>query len=624
MIVASATLLAAAPASAAPRQDPAAKPGVIAVWAMVDGDTPLAGAHVRVVAADGRALGAGERTSAGGASLIEAQRLPATFTVEVTPRTSLGGSFRAVVHHYTSGSVVYVDPVTTLVADNVAAHRHAGHPLSVAAAHREVYRLLRIPDWQNQADLSHSDRYFDGDAYLRSAHHAGGVAALNHALVRDALQHDHHAFPDATQAARAAGIDWIGLLGNPTKLIAQAFKSLALYAGATLKTVASHKAGETVLGWVLAAFGLGEEELDNQDMEEVKHALDALGMQLTQLQGRVELAGFSDLVHQTDRSIGEIDYASNQLALLAGLPASDPTKAKFAETIRDYIGAHLLDEPEILNQDLGTNVPLADNLIKSASRVVSTRDRFFDVGSSEEVRSVYEYFAAYQAKLALLLTEYYHAKPDTFSAEVVTKRLAQIESNVAAQAASLKPPVPAGTVVDTKTGLMWMQRIDGSPLRKLSDLLDLEYHHHPDGDNYIWRLKKAATSTSLPGLPFDDWGMPSQEELHTLLSSWNHSGVGGDYLVREAHMSKPMLDAGTHHVFMRDGFSTGSSVFGAPLFHYNLYSLKDDVKAAPGTVGVKAKLGSTVGFFTEDHSQAILYRRERASGEDYWWGGTTG
>jgi hypothetical protein len=487
-----------------------------------------------------------------------------------------------------------------------------------------VYRLLRIPDWQNQADLSYSDRYFDGDAYLRSAHHAGGVAALNHALVRDALRDHHHGFRDVTEAARAAAIDWLGLLGNPTKLIAQAFKSLAQYAGGTLATVASHKAGETVLGWVLAAFGLGEEELDNQDMEEIKHALDALGKQLTQLQGRVELAGFSNLVHQTDRSIGEIDHASSQLALLAGLPANDSTKANFAKTIRDYIGANLLDEPEILNQDLGTNVPLADNLIKSASRVVSTRDRFFDVRSSEEIRGVYDYFAAYQAKLALLLTEYYHAKPDTYSPAIVQAKLAQIESNVTAQAASLKPPVPAGVVVDTKTGLMWMQRIDGSPLRSLSSLLDIEYHHHPDRDTYLWRLKKAATSTSLPGLPFDDWGMPSQEELHTLLSSWNRSGTGAEYLVREAHMSKPMLDTGTNHVFMRDGFSTDSTIFGAPLFHYYLYSLNADLKAEPNTVGVKAKLGSTVGFFTADHSQAILYRRERAHGEDYWWGGTTG
>lgn len=624
MIAASVGLLAAAPASAAQRQEAAAKPGIIAVWALADGDTPLSGAHVRVVAGDGRVLGAGERTAPTGTALIETKRLPTTFTVEVTPRTSLGGSFRAVVHHYASGTVVYVDPVTTLVADVVAAHRHEGQPVSVADAHREVYRLLGIPDWQNQADLSYSDRYFDGDAYLRDAHHAGGVAALNHALVRDALHDHHHGFPDATEAARAAGIDWLGLLTNPTKLIAQAFKSLTLYAGQTLATVASHKAGDTVLGWVLAAFGLGEEELDNQDMEEVKQALDALGKQLTQLQGRVELAGFSNLVHQTDRSIGEIDHASTDLAYLANTPADDPRKAHFAQTLVDYIGAHLLDEPEILNQDLGTAVPLADNLIKSASRVVSTRDRFFDVESSEEVRSVYDYFAAYQAKLALLLTEYYHAKPDTYSPAIVQAKLAQIESNVTAQAASLKPPVPAGTVVDTKTGLMWMQRIDGSPLRSLSSLLDIEYHHHPDRDSYIWRLKKAATSTSLPGLPFDDWGMPSQEELHTLLSSWNHSGVGGDYLVREAHMSKPMLDAGTNHVFMRDGFSTGSSVFGAPLFYYNLYSLKDDVKATPGTVGVKAKLGSTVGFFTADHSQAILFKRERAQGEDYWWGGTTG
>jgi hypothetical protein len=32
-------------------------------------------------------------------------------------------------------------------------------------ARREVFDVLRIPDWHDHGDLRHSDRYFDGDAY---------------------------------------------------------------------------------------------------------------------------------------------------------------------------------------------------------------------------------------------------------------------------------------------------------------------------------------------------------------------------------------------------------------------------------------------------------------------------
>ena len=91
-----AAIVAAALLTAGPA---AAKPTVLPVWAMADGDTPVAGA-VRVVAGDGRVLRTAERTSHAGIALIEAEDLPDSFTVQVTPSNGLGGSFRAVVHHY--------------------------------------------------------------------------------------------------------------------------------------------------------------------------------------------------------------------------------------------------------------------------------------------------------------------------------------------------------------------------------------------------------------------------------------------------------------------------------------------------------------------------------------------
>jgi hypothetical protein len=69
------------------------------------------------------------------------------------------------------------------------------------------------------------------------------------------------------------------------------------------------------------------------------------------------------------------------------MPAKDPTRAAFAQTNVDYIGAHLLDAPAILRRGLGAHLPFADNVIQAASRALGQR-KFFGPQSSAEVRSV--------------------------------------------------------------------------------------------------------------------------------------------------------------------------------------------------------------------------------------------
>lgn len=89
------------------------------------------------------------------------------------------GTLRAVVRGYRSGDVIYVNPVTTLMA----AYRAAVERES--AGRRLAYRELRIPLWMSQADLSDSDRWFDGDSFLAAARRAAGVGALIRQLLHD-------------------------------------------------------------------------------------------------------------------------------------------------------------------------------------------------------------------------------------------------------------------------------------------------------------------------------------------------------------------------------------------------------------------------------------------------------
>ena len=594
---------------------------IVPVWALLDGDTPLSGARVRVYAGGLRAVGRRrplrqlrgartERTHKSGVALLEFARLPRNFTVVISGGRSEGrrlrGFLSARVRAYREGRVVHVNPVTTLVE----LWRRINPRVSHRRATRAVERALGIPSWVDNVDLRASDRWLDGERFLR---HVRVHATLDRAtgdLLFD-IRRGRRTTRFRARRGRAGAPVAQGAAG-PSGLVATVFTRLATGA---LEGV-GNKAGGEALGWLLSAFGLSDSNAQlRQEIANIRKVLDELGKQITQVQNRLELAGFSTLVHQTDRTIGEIDHAMSQLALLANLPADDPTKREFTRTVVDYIGSHLLDAPAILNQNLSSNVPLSDNLIKSASRLLNVRERFFDKDTSDKVTSVYDYFAGYQAKLAILLVEYYHAKPDTYSATTIKANLDQIDGNVSAQASSLKPRVPDGTVVDTKTGLMWMQTIDGSSLRTLPDVLAC----CRQGSQPL-ELTRFSTSTTLPGLPFNNWAMPDAQNLQTLLSDrGNDSPL--DFLATKAGITRRILDAANSHVWIRDTFACVNLYYGS-VATYRLFDLKDAALAGETRTQntCRTNVWPDPAWQRDSGVQAILFRRVRAAGEDYWWG----
>jgi hypothetical protein len=136
------------------------RPVVLAVWAQVDGTEPLARASIKVYAGvhgdRTRSSALRERNGArqrltyrSGVALLEFRRLPRLFTVEVTSGSVHGhrlrGSFRALVRDYRSGTIVYVNPVTTLIANDVAGSTHPDRRSTAGTARRQVYRLLAVP-----------------------------------------------------------------------------------------------------------------------------------------------------------------------------------------------------------------------------------------------------------------------------------------------------------------------------------------------------------------------------------------------------------------------------------------------------------------------------------------------
>jgi hypothetical protein len=454
---------------------------------------------------------------------------------------------------------------------------------------------------------------------LTAAHRAGGIAALNRELTRTARHggrpHRFRQIPRRRRDLRgphasAAAVNWLALSGSA--LVKEIFKALAIQSAKSLAGVAAQKAGTAALGWVLAAFGHAD-LLKDQTMLEIRDAVQALGKEVTQIRGDLALSGFSTLVHQTDRTIGEIKHASSQLALLTNMPAKDPTKAAFTDTIVSYIGTNLIDAASILNQSLGTSVPLADNLIKSASRLVSQRVRFFGPASSEQVKSVYDYFAAYQAQLAMLLQEYYHAKPNVYSPANAEANLVQVEGNVNGQAGSLKPAVPPNTVIDIKSRQMWIT--DSTLELTLRSLAEIRYKSTATRKTkVIVTLRREAGPTGVSGFPFTNWELPTFGAFQQLIEG--SSGSPLDWLQKQAGFTRRLLDAGGTRKWVRDGFSPRRYVFAAGL-DLTTFQLSDGKRH----LQVLEWNGQDWKGVFDRMRAGLMYVRKVPSEESYWWSG---
>ncbi len=620
---------------------------MLAVWGVIGAGNPLSGAEVRVYAGaprgvnlSGRGLAGpplaetdgrrARRTAATGVALLAFTRLPREFTVVMAGGRvggrRLPGTLGAVVRGYHSGSVSYVNPVTTLIAGAAGISGARSRASTPAAAQREVDHLLGIPAWEDDFDLSHSDRYFDGADYLAAARRAGGIAALDQALVRDARRGGPaHRFvgervrrisfaasaPRASAAVAAAG-----------PVIGAAFKALASWAGSSLASAVGEKAGSTVLGWLLAAFGL-DDKLPDPTVLEIRRLVQELGAQVTQLQGEVALAGFSTLLHQTDRTTGQIKHAVSQVALLANMPARDPTKRAFTQTIIDYIGANLIDAPEILNQHLGSQVGLADNLIKSASRTLGKR-RFFGPKDSAEVRSIYDYFASYQVQLAMLLQEYFHAKPTVYSPANATANLERLRGNVAGQAGSLKPAVAANTVVETKTREMWITDPSGAfaPEVDLNHLASIRYYVSAGArkDSPHFETRRPMGATSLTDFPHSNWEVPNKAAFEGLTEGSTGSSLV-DWLHKEAGFSKSFLETRGGNKWMRDGYNLHSNAHGNHGYlRATFFNIRSRTTSETLIEFDSERPPSWQDAFRANKS-GLMYVRKLAADESYWWSG---
>jgi hypothetical protein len=355
--------------------------------------------------------------------------------------------------------------------------------------------------------------------------------------------------------------------------------------------------------------------LPKSDMDEVRDQLDAVGMQLTRLQGKIEnlstavaRSHASQLLHQSDVVLARIDEAQARLALLANLNPGDPTQRPFAQTIDAFIGANLQDAPAILNRQLNPALPIGDNVIKATSRALAT-ERFFDERDSAEVQDVYYYFGMYQLQLAVLLVNYWNAHPDTYSLDTRKALLARIEANVTrTQQQSLKPPVPSGMFFDTRTPrFMW-----GTTNETV--------------DAYRVRSEELYRRTDLVMGNFKNWQMPANGDYRNLLDgasgeprTWLQDQVKVPLRHRRVWASDSLYFAESVtstfirvHIFDLDNGQPARHDFGNTPWEFDCRGSNAGPRKCYKDVPEAVR-------FLRSKTGGLMLLRYLAPGESYWW-----
>jgi hypothetical protein len=257
---------------------------------------------------------------------------------------------------------------------------------------------------------------------------------------------------------------------------------------------------------------------------------------------------------------------------------------------------------------------LADNLIKSASRTLGQR-KFFGPKSSAEVRGVYDYFAAYQVQLAMLLQEYYHAKPNVYSPTNAAANLERLRANVVSQADSLKPDVPGNTVIDTKSREMWVTdlRDPEVTLRRLAFV-------GRGGFNWVREFRSGCGSGTLngpigvEGVPYCDWELPTQDAYERLIEGWSGASPS-HWLHREAGISGRILSAFGYKKWIRSDYSIRTQGLSEllTLKTFDLYYNQDNLHFLLWGPGI-----SWESEFDGIHA-GLMYKRRLAPDQSYWW-----
>jgi hypothetical protein len=566
-LVAVCALANTAPAAAAPpNASPSGEPESLRVWAYFDGDTPVDGGQVRVYAGERllHELDAPEdRSYSEGTALLRFSSLPRHLRVVVTGGRAGGrelrGSLTAEVQDATDGTLVEVNPVTTLVD----AWADAGRGRTLGGARNVIERLLGIPRILGDGDLRATDRWFDGDTFERYALRHGSVEAAVNALVRyvDRPGDQRSVFRARRRGrtkARGAAIKVNvekganAVLGELIDLIAEAAPLTGpqgVVFGLVMKGIKSA---------ISLKFG-AEKEVD-----EVKVALADISTRLAELKTQLGTAVFQLQVEATREKVDRIEVALRDLGWALRLPRSTAQGQKdFAEATQEFLksAADLRGLGDKLNKALTETKPEGAPALLPGVRQKLGAERFFTNTSSLRIRRFFDYFEWKETLLAMLLSEYHTYNGETATA---TERVREIKDEYLPQQRQALPQrsLDQHVFIDTTHKLMW--GVEPAP-RSAAQIVGSGFS---ECSASVLGARTCVLRSNAQFAGFSDWQMPTAKQASGLVAgrgdddpiAWLKSvGVHFDP-TRIPGRFRPQQDVAlwVRDTFKRYGASTGS------------------------------------------------------------------
>lgn len=282
---------------------------------------------------------------------------------------------------------------------------------------------------------------------------------------------------------------------------------------------AAQHLGTVGLGWVLSQWGIGD-GLAGQ-IGQVRVALNGIESRLSKLEEQANglrsalaQSHYSNLVHQSLAITSSINQNMRDLRHVAVLGENDPTKARFARQTLEFIERDLLGPQQ---EELASRISGhagADGLIVAFSKREKADTRFWTARTSQQVKTVFDYWQQEESALLTLRTEYWHAHRDTFRGAYIEREISHVVSLLGDQHELLKPSPPSETFADTTGDLEWWW---GGIVTHQSGL-DPYGHGAALGGGPGQALNPPGPFQSLaPG-----WRLPTAAELRHLIHGWEH------------------------------------------------------------------------------------------------------
>ena len=510
-VVVLAALVMAACVSPASAQDE--ERHTLFVEAYFDGDTPLSDAEVRVFSG-GRELGDrddGVRTYPEGTAMVRLPDLPDRLRVVVSGGEARGkpvdGSLTVDLRGAADGDVVDVNPVTTLVE----AWKDAGPDRNSERGRDVVERFLGIDRVLDDADLLATDRWFDGDEFASFAARSGGIGRAVRDLVERIDDRDRgRAFRpgDGEGSAPRAPVN---VAGGADVVLDSLIELISTASGFT---------GPQGIVFGLALKGIkalitSNLPGGNDEIGEVKAALDAIAVQIAQLKAQIGEAVFQIQVEGTRKELVKIEQAQRDLDYALKLPHKTESEQRavtaavneFVEDAKKLRGVAL----ELHSSLTQTQPEGALALLPGVRRKIGN-ERFFTANSSRRIRAFFAHYEWWQTRLAELLSEYHtlDGAPDT-----ALQRVREIRNDFLPVQRRALPTgnLSSQVFVDTKTKLMW----GVAPLYRSAAQIPA-YGFTECGGANVLGIDRCSLNATANFAGYSNWRLPTEEQAMGLFS----------------------------------------------------------------------------------------------------------